>query len=229
MKISVIVPVYNEKNSVIKTLQKINQQKKNYNLEIIVVDDKSTDGTLQILRENSNLYTKLIENIKNLGKGGSLINGFQQSNGDIILIQDADLEYDPSDYKYLLAPFEEIDADVVYGSRFAGPGPRRVIYYTHQIANKFLTMLCNILLNRNFTDIETGYKVFKRSVINSLELTRNDFGIEIEITMKLAKMNCSMYEVGIKYYGRSYSEGKKIKFKDGLIALYLLFYFFFKK
>tara|TARA_B100001057_G_scaffold377269_1_gene382497 strand:+ start:1427 stop:2116 length:690 start_codon:yes stop_codon:yes gene_type:complete len=229
MKISVVIPVFNEKNFIISTLNKINKQKKDLNIEIIVIDDCSNDGTYELLIENKHLYDLIIKNEKNSGKGASLRKGFKKTTGDIILIQDADYEYDPDEYKKLLEPFNKYGADVVLGSRFKGSGGKRIIYYTHQIANKFLTFMCNILLNKNFSDVETGYKVFKKEILNNIDLEQNDFGIEIELVIKLSKQNTKIYEVGINYNGRTYEEGKKINLKDGLKALYLIFYYRFKK
>lgn len=229
MKISVVIPVFNEKNFIISTLNKINKQKNDLNIEIIVIDDCSNDGTYELLIENKHLYDLIIKNEKNSGKGASLRKGFKKTTGDIILIQDADYEYDPDEYKKLLEPFNKYGADVVLGSRFKGSGGKRIIYYTHQIANKFLTFMCNILLNKNFSDVETGYKVFKKEILNNIDLEQNDFGIEIELVIKLSKQNTKIYEVGINYNGRTYEEGKKINLKDGLKALYLIFYYRFKK
>jgi glycosyltransferase involved in cell wall biosynthesis len=229
MKISVVVPVFNEKKFIISTLKKINKQKDELNIEIIVIDDCSNDGTYDLLIENKNLYDLLIKNQKNSGKGASLRRGFENATGDIILIQDADYEYDPDEYKKLIEPFLKYDADVVLGSRFKGSGGKRIIYFTHQVANKFLTLICNILLNKNFSDVETGFKVFKKETLSNLLLEQNDFGIEIELIVKLSKQNNKIYEVGINYNGRTYEEGKKINFKDGLKALFLIFYYRLKK
>ena len=167
-----------------------------------------------------------IESDKNLGKGAAIKKGLEKASGEAILIQDADFEYDPADYSKLILPFQNFKADVVLGSRFKGSQPKKIIYYTHQVANKILTMICNILTNRNFSDIETGYKLIRRSTLNEINISRNDFGIEIELIMKLANLKCKIFEVGISYNGRSYDEGKKIKFKDFLIAIYLLFKYF---
>ena len=203
------VPVFNEKKFIISTLKKINKQKDELNIEIIVVDDCSNDGTYNLLIENKNLYDLCIKNEKNSGKGASLRKSFKNATGDIILIQDADYEYDPDEYKKLIEPFEKYDADVVLGSRFKGSGAKRIIYFTHQVANKILTLICNILLNKNFSDVETGFKVFKKETISNLLLEQNDFGIEIELIVKLSKQNYKIYEVGINYNGRTYQEGKK--------------------
>lgn len=229
MKISVIIPVFNEEKYIIQTLKKINIQKKFYDIEIIIIDDCSTDNTNNIIKQNEKLYDYFIRNDKNIGKGGSLKVGFAKAEGEIILIQDADSEYDPNEYSKLLEPFEKYEADVVLGSRFKGSGAKRIIYFSHQIANKFLTFLCNLLLNKNFSDVETGYKVFKKNILSSMNLEQNDFGIEIEMIMKFSKLNLKIYEVGINYNGRTYNEGKKINFIDGIKALYLIFLYFIKK
>jgi len=229
MKISVIIPVFNEEKFVLQTLEDVNKQKKNFNLEIIIIDDFSTDNTLKIIEKNSNLIDKLIKNEKNYGKGKSITLGIKEASGDLILLQDCDLEYDPQEYAKLIEPFNKYNADVVLGSRFKGSGPKRIIYFTNHIANIFLTFLANLLLNRNFSDIETGYKVINKKKLDLINLEQNRFGIEIELIMKLSKINSKIYEVGINYNGRTYEEGKKIKFIDGVIAVYLIFYYFFKR
>ena len=223
MLISVIVPCYNEENSIIETLKKVNKQKSKFNLEIIVCDDFSNDKTNHILRENSNLYNKLIVNEKNYGKGYAIINSLKICTGELVLIQDADCEYNPEDYEALIKPFLEENADVVYGSRFTGSFLRRVIYYKNQVANKFLTFLVNILTDKNFTDIECGYKVFKRSILNNCNLKERTFTFETEVTMKISKTKSKIYEVGVSYAGRTIEEGKKIKLKDGILAIYTIF------
>lgn len=227
MKISVIIPCYNEENTIIHLLEKVNIQRKNFDLEIIISDDGSKDQTTRLLEENQNLFDKLILDKENKGKGSALRRAIEQSTGDIIIFQDADLEYDPEDYNKLVKPFIKNQADVVYGSRFMGSSAHRLIYYSHRIANFFLTNLVNTLTNINFSDVETGYKVFRRSILEKLKLNENSFGIEIELTMKIAKMRIKIFEVGISYYGRSYQEGKKITIKDGFIAIYLIFKYFF--
>ncbi len=223
MLISVIIPCYNEESSIIETLTRVNKQKSKFNLEIIVCDDFSNDKTNQILRENSNLYNKLIVNDKNYGKGYSIINSLKICTGELVLIQDADLEYNPDDYETLIRPFIDENADVVYGSRFTGSFLRRVIYYKNQIANKFLTFLVNILTDKNFTDIECGYKVFRRSILDKCNLKEKTFTFETEVTMKISKTKSRIYEVGVSYAGRTIEEGKKIKLKDGILAIYTIF------
>lgn len=227
MKISVIIPCYNEEKTIIHLLEKVNIQKKNFNLEIIISDDGSKDQTIELLEKNKNLFDKLIVGEKNKGKGAALRKAIDHSTGEIIIFQDADLEYDPEDYKKLVEPFIKNQADVVYGSRFMGSSAHRLIYYSHRIANFFITNLVNIFTNINFSDVETGYKVFRRSTLEKIVLKENSFGIEIELTMKMAKMKIKIFEVGISYNGRSYQEGKKITIKDGFIAIFLIFKYFF--
>ena len=219
MKISIIIPCFNEINTVEKIIDKIIQQ----NLEdheIIIIDDNSTDGTRKILKDRiKEKVTKIIYNEKNFGKGFSIKTGIDIASGDIILIQDADLEYDPSDYKKLLKPFKEGFADVVYGSRFIGSDEKRVMYFWHMVGNKILTLLSNMFTNLNLTDMEVCYKVFRADVIKKINLEENRFGFEPEITAKISKKNLRIYEIGVKYFGRTYSEGKKIGWKDGFSAL----------
>lgn len=227
-KISIIIPCFNEKNTVIETIKKVKEFKK-YPSEIIVVDDNSTDGTRELIRDYDDDNLLKIFHEKNYGKGKALQSGFAKCSGDIVLIQDADLEYNPKDFEKLLQPFIETNADVVYGSRFLG-GDRyvRIHFYYHYLANKLLTHLCNFFTNLNMTDMETGYKVFKLSCIKSIELRENSFGIEPEITVKLAKKKFKFFEVAISYNGRSYEEGKKITIKDAFIAVFcILKYRFF--
>ena len=221
-KLSIIIPVYNEKNTIEKVLNKIHKLK-NIKKEIIVVDDASYDGSANILKKNKNKITILIHHKKNMGKGSALRTGIRLASGNIILIQDADLEYNPDDYQKLLQPFIETDADVVYGTRFKGGQYSRLHFFWHYVANKILTTITNIFTNLNMSDMETGYKLFKSEVIKSITLTENSFGIEPEITIKLAKKNYIFYEVPISYNGRSYEQGKKITFLDAFRAIYCIF------
>ena len=223
MKFSVLIPCYNEKEYILKVLKKVNEQKKNYDLEIIVSDDYSNDGTLEILKRDKQLYDKLVECNINLGKGSAIKNALQYITGDVVIIQDADLEYDPNDFKILFEPFLKNNADVVYGSRFQGSSIKRVLYFRNRMANGVITFLSNLLTNLNFTDVETGYKVFKAQVLKGLNLQENSFAFEIESTMKIAKKKLVIFEVGISYKGRTIDEGKKIKFIDGIKAVISIF------
>jgi len=219
MKISIIIPCYNEVDTIELIIKKIQEELK-IEKEIIVVDDFSSDGSrnkIDKIKDNYNL--KIILNEKNFGKGYSLRQGIQLSSGDIIIIQDADLEYDPKDYKRLLEPILEDKADVVYGSRFIGSEKRRVLYFWHSVGNSILTTLSNMMSNLNLSDMENCYKVFKSHIIKNLNLEENRFGFEPEVTAKIAKQNLRIYEVSVNYYGRKYSEGKKITWKDGVSAI----------
>jgi len=219
MKISIIIPCYNEVSTIEILLKKILKEKK-FKKEIIIIDDASTDGTREILKGKIfNNINHLILNKKNYGKGFSIRRGIEIATGDIILIQDADLEYDPDDYTKLIEPIVNNYADVVYGSRFVGSGEKRVLNYWHSVGNKFLTFLSNMFTNINLTDMEVCYKVFKSNVIKKIKLTENRFGFEPEVTAKIAKMKLRIFEVGIKYYGRTYADGKKITWIDGISAI----------
>jgi glycosyltransferase involved in cell wall biosynthesis len=224
MKISIIIPCYNEEKTIELVVNKVlrfNALEK----EIIIVDDCSTDNSREIIKKISRFDTciKIFFQDKNQGKGHAIRKGFENATGDILLIQDADLEYDPSDYNKLIIPFIEADADVVYGSRFLGGEYVRLHFFWHYVANKILTLITNIVTNLNMTDMETGYKLIKREAINSISLKENSFSIEPEITVKLAKKGYIFYEVPISYRGRSYEEGKKITLKDAFIAVYCIF------
>jgi glycosyltransferase involved in cell wall biosynthesis len=223
-KLSVVVPCYNEKETIELIVKKIEDSLNIYNFsnyEIIIIDDYSTDGTrdkLENLKINKNI--KIILHDQNLGKGAAIQTAIQNVSGDLLLIQDADLEYDPFDYNKLLLPFFETDADIVYGSRFLGGGKYvRIHFFWHYLANKILTFLCNLFINLNLTDMETGYKVFKISALKNINLIEKSFAFEPEVTIKLAKKKYKFYEVPISYNGRSYEEGKKIGLKDAFIAL----------
>jgi glycosyltransferase involved in cell wall biosynthesis len=219
MKLSVVIPVYNEKSTVEEIIRRVQTVDVGLVKEIVVVDDGSTDGTREILRRLSAEDVRVVLHEKNTGKGGALRTGFSEAGGDIVLVQDADLEYDPREYPKLLAPILEGRADVVYGSRFLG-GPHRVLYFWHSVGNRLLTMFSNMASNLNLTDMETCYKVFRREVLRKIRLKSGRFGIEPEITIKVAKLNCRVYEVPISYAGRDYSEGKKIGWKDGVAAIF---------
>ena len=230
-KISIIVPCYNEKDTIKLIIDKIyNKQLDNF--EVIIVDDNSIDGSKGIIDDLKNKFSnlKIIHHDQNFGKGRAIKNGIINSTGDVILIQDADLEYDPDDYEKLIEPFLKYNADVVFGSRFmSGTGPKRLHLFWHTVANKILTFLTNIFTNLNMSDMETGYKLFKRNYIDPNRLEQNSFGIEPEITIKLAKQKVKFFEVPISYNGRSYDEGKKITIKDAFVALYCIIkYSFFK-
>jgi glycosyltransferase involved in cell wall biosynthesis len=223
MLISIVIPVFNEVKTISTVLEQVEAVNLPFVKEILIVDDFSTDGTrdlLQKLHDNGN--HKIIFHSENYGKGAALKTGFAQARGDIIIIQDADLEYNPEEYPKLIQPILDGKADVVYGSRFMGSEPHRVIYFWHYIGNTFLTLLSNMLTNLNLTDMETCYKAFKKEVLTQIEIEEKRFGFEPEITAKVAKLNCRIYEVGISYSGRSYQEGKKIGWRDGFRALWCI-------
>ena len=222
MKVSVIMPVYNERSTlrlVVERVLAVPQE-----VELICVDDGSRDGSREILSELESQHPNLrvLLQPKNIGKGAALRRGIQEATGDYVLIQDADLEYDPDDYPNLLEPLIQDKADVVYGSRFMGGGPHRVLYFWHSVANKLLTLLSNCLTNINLSDMETCYKVFRREIVQSIPIEEDRFGFEPEITVKVAKRRLRIYEVGISYWGRTYEEGKKIGWKDGVRCLWCL-------
>ena len=219
MLLSVLIPCFNEKNTIERIVGKINKLE-NLNIEIIIIDDNSIDGTREILKnEIKNQVSQIIFNEENHGKGYCVKKGIEAATGDIILIQDADLEYDPKEYFKLIKPINDGNADVVYGSRFIGTDERRILFFWHTVANKLLTFLSNMFTNLNLTDMETCYKVFKKDLMQRIDLKEKGFGFDPEITAKLAKQKPKIYEVGISYFGRTYEEGKKINFKDAFIVL----------
>ena len=223
MKLSIVVPVYNERKFVAEVLERIEAVQ--MDKEIVVVDDGSNDGTTELLREMAEKRqfrsAHFIFKEKNAGKGAALRTGIEAARGDIVLIQDADLEYDPAEYSGLIEPIVTGKADVVYGSRFLS-GPHRVLFFWHSIGNKILTLLSNMMTNLNLTDMETGYKVFRRDIFNKITIEENRFGFEPEITAKVARLKYRLYEVPIAYHGRDYSEGKKITWRDGFAAIYCI-------
>jgi glycosyltransferase involved in cell wall biosynthesis len=217
VKLSVVIAAYNERATIMEILHRVVSIP--HDKEVIVVDDGSTDGTTQCLKDMTVKDVKAFFHEKNRGKGAALRTGFQHVTGDIVIIQDADLEYDPGEYGQLIEPILDGRADVVYGSRFLG-GPHRVLFFWHYVGNKFLSILSNMLTNLNLTDMETGYKAFRSSILSKVVIKSDRFGFEPEITAKFAKLKCRIYEVPISYSGRGYGEGKKITWKDGLAALF---------
>lgn len=242
MKLSIVIPVFNEQQFIAKVLERVqNVYLEDLDREIIIVDDYSTDGTREFLQEITRAQSasipkfevpgseeslplnniKVIFQDKNRGKGAALRRGIREASGDFVIIQDSDLEYDPSDYPKLLDPLRKGIADVVYGSRFLG-GPHRVLYFWHYVGNKFLTTISNMLTNLNLTDMETCYKIFRREVLEDIEIKENRFGFEPEITAKITKNGCRIFEVPIAYAGRTYEEGKKVNWKDGVKAIWCI-------
>jgi glycosyltransferase involved in cell wall biosynthesis len=216
MKVSIVIPVYNEIRTVRHTLERVRATP--YDKEIVLVDDGSTDGTRDLLRDLAGPDTVVVLQERNQGKGAALRTGFARATGDVVIVQDADLEYDPADYPRLLQPILDGKADVVYGSRFGGES-HRVLMFWHYVGNRFLTTLSNMFTNLNVSDMETGYKVFRTEILKRLTLRSNRFGFEPEVTAKVARARCRIYEVAISYHGRGYDEGKKITWKDGIAAI----------
>ena len=221
MKVSIVIPCYNEKATIKKIVEAV-RAAPIQNKEIIIVDDGSRDGTQTVLNEISNTIDQVIYHPANRGKGAALRSGFAAATGDIILVQDADLEYSPDDYPALLEPLLSGKADAVLGSRFMGGRPHRVLFFWHMVGNRFLTLLSNMFTNLNLTDVQTGYKAFTASTIKPLRIEEDRFGVESELVAKIAKQRCRIFEVGISYYGRTYGEGKKIGWRDGFRALYAI-------
>ena len=224
MKVSVVMPVYNEKNYIDEIIRRVLASP--VEKELIVVDDYSTDGTRvrleEIARENPSAPIRVLFHEKNRGKGAALRTGFAAATGEVVIIQDADLEYNPGEYPRLIGPIAEGKADVVFGSRFAGGESHRVLYFWHSVANRFLTLLSNMFTDLNLTDMETCYKAFRREIIQSVKLTEDRFGFEPEVTARIAALKCRVFEVGISYSGRTYEEGKKIGWKDGVHTLWCI-------
>lgn len=223
VKVSVLIPVYNEEATINEVLDAVRAVSvSGVEFEVVVVDDGSSDGTERICRELVGTKINVYQRQRNQGKGAALRTAIAAATGEIMLIQDADLEYSPSEYPKLLAPILTGKADVVLGSRFAGSDAHRVVYFWHMVGNRFLTLLSNIMTDLNLTDMECGYKVFRAEMLRQITLTENGFGFEPEVVAKLAKLKCRIYEVGVSYYGRTYAEGKKIGVKDGFRALYAI-------
>ncbi len=224
MKLSIVIPCYNEIKTIDILLNSVQIVELAMEKEVIIVDDCSTDGTREYLSKlvGSDNGIDVFFHEKNMGKGASLKTGFEKASGDVIIIQDADLEYDPNEYPKILKPILDDKADVVYGSRFAGGQSHRVLFFWHSLGNKFLTLLSNIFTNLNLTDMEVCYKAFRKKILEEIDLVENRFGFEPEFTAKISRLDCRIFEVGISYYGRTYSEGKKINWKDGVRAIYVI-------
>jgi glycosyltransferase involved in cell wall biosynthesis len=228
MRISVVIPCFNERETIEQVVRAV-RESTIPDLEIIVVDDGSTDGSVDVLREKiSPMVDRIVYRPRNEGKGAALRDGFALATGGVVVVQDADLEYNPADYPILLEPILSGKADAVFGSRFMGGQPHRVLYFWHMAGNKFLTLLSNMCTNLNLTDVETGYKAIRAELAKKLDLRENGFGVEPEITAKLAKTRCRIYEVGISYQGRTYAEGKKVGWQDGLRAIYAILRYNFR-
>lgn len=221
VNLSVVIPCYNEANTIERVISAVLKSPVGV-CEVIVVNDCSTDGTAEVLNRITDPRVKVLHHPVNQGKGGALITGFQSVTGNIVIIQDADLEYDPTEYGKMIGPITSGKADVVFGSRFMGSGPHRVVYYWHRVGNQVLTLLSNMFTNINLTDMETGFKAFRVEVLRKLSLKERRFGIEPEITAKICKLKCRIFEVGISYNGRTYEEGKKIGWRDGVAAIFCI-------
>ena len=229
--LSIVIPIYNEEKTVEECVQRVLSVKLSLDRELILVNDASSDNSENVIRglcsKYKNVTIKTMSHPVNMGKGAALKTGFSMVEGDVVIIQDADLEYDPKDYSRLLKPILDGRADVVYGSRFVGSEEKRVLYYWHYLGNRFLTTLSNMCTNLNLTDMETCYKVFRKEVVDRLNIQSRRFGVEPEMTAKIAKERWRVYEVGISYSGRTYDEGKKITWKDGLVAIWTIIYYKF--
>ena len=221
MLLTVVIPCFNERRTIRTIVEKVRAAVEG-NLEIIIINDASTDGCESIIDQLASPEVKVLHHERNQGKGAAINTGFRHATGDIVIVQDADLEYDPRDFGQLLQPILDGDADVVFGSRFMGGRPHRVVYFWHMVGNRLLTLLSNVFTNINLTDMETGYKVFRKEVLAELRIEEERFGFEPEITAKLAQRRCRFYEVGISYHGRTYDDGKKIGWRDGVRALYVI-------
>jgi glycosyltransferase involved in cell wall biosynthesis len=223
MEVSIVIPIYNERETLHEIVERVRAVEGMDVKEIVLVDDCSTDGTRELLESSFGepIFKKLYHDV-NQGKGAALRTGFAAVSGDVVAVQDADLEYDPAELPGLIRPIIKDQADVVFGSRFIGGGPHRVVFFWHMMGNKFLTLLSNMMTNLNLTDMECCYKVFRREVLDQLTIEENRFGVEPELTAKVSKLDVRIYEVGISYYGRSYDEGKKIGWRDGVRAIYVI-------